>query len=514
MYHQEEPRILFKSSSSHRKDLTTEIRIKIATIALFFSIHGTITKLTQRYNISRRFVYDLKENLYFYCQITESRIELTREETLLKSYETALLLRLDGKCSIKSISSIMKYLDMPYASVGTISEHLKLAGSSLENVFETQENITFAVFAADEIYAKSLPILITCDPVSFAILHIKLCESCTSKEWETEWKQLGAKGVIPLYIAKDEGVQMECAAKEIFPDVDIQSDTYHGVAHKLGLWHKRLETEAFNKIELEYEKEILLSKAKTDKILNKRELEYEQAKINTDKALVFLCDFEFIYYNLLSSLECIDANGKLKDKGHEIAKFEAALELGIECLEHKTIVKRLKSISKIQDRLFYFYNVAEKILQELKKETDSFVLELICLYWQIDKRVVKTKNNKTAMRIAIYASHILADIKELTGDNFEMIFDKTIEKLNNIVQSSSAIECINSILRPYLNTCKNQPTQEFLNLFMFYHNHRRFKAGKRKGKTPIELFTGKKQDKNWLELLLLKPNSVRNHLLS
>ncbi|MCK5537945.1 MAG: hypothetical protein KAI79_14050 [Bacteroidales bacterium] len=504
MRKQEEPKILVKSSSSHRKDLTTEIRIKIATIALFFCIHGTITKLTQRYNISRRFVYDLKENLDFYCQTSETRIELTREETLLKSYETALLLRLDGKCSINSISVIMKHLDMPYASVGSISEHLKLAGESLENVFEKQENITFAVFASDEIYAKSLPILITCDPVSFAILHIKLCESCTSAEWKTEWEQLEAKGVIPLYLTKDEGVQMECAAKEFFPDVDIQSDTYHGVAHKLGLWHKRLETEAFNKIELEYEKEILLSKAKTDTTLDKRKLEYEQAKINTDKALDFLDDFEFIYYHLLSCLECINANGELKSKEHEIAKFEVAIELGIECLEHKTIVKRLKSIAKIQKRLFYFYDVAERILQELKKETDSFVLELICLYWQIDRRVVKTKNSKTARKIVIYANRILADIKELTGDNFDVIFDKTIEKLNNIVQSSAAIECINSILRPYLNTCKNQPTQEFLNLFMFYHNHRRFKAGKRKGKTPMELFTGEKQDKSWLELLLDK----------
>ena len=36
---------------------------------------------------------------------------------------------------------------------------------------------------------------------------------------------------------------------------------------------------------------------------------------------------------------------------------------------------------------------------------------------------------------------------------------------------------------------------------MFYHNHRRYIAGKRKGKTPIEILTGKKQDKDWTELL-------------
>jgi hypothetical protein len=37
---------------------------------------------------------------------------------------------------------------------------------------------------------------------------------------------------------------------------------------------------------------------------------------------------------------------------------------------------------------------------------------------------------------------------------------------------------------------------------MFYHNHRRYIDGIRKGKTPKELLTGKKQDKDWIELLL------------
>ena len=39
---------------------------------------------------------------------------------------------------------------------------------------------------------------------------------------------------------------------------------------------------------------------------------------------------------------------------------------------------------------------------------------------------------------------------------------------------------------------------------MFYHNHRRYVDGKRKGKTPIEILTGIKQEKDWLELLMEK----------
>jgi len=42
---------------------------------------------------------------------------------------------------------------------------------------------------------------------------------------------------------------------------------------------------------------------------------------------------------------------------------------------------------------------------------------------------------------------------------------------------------------------------------MFCHNHCKYKAGKRNGKT--ELLTGTKQEKDWLEILLEK---VGDHL--
>ena len=39
---------------------------------------------------------------------------------------------------------------------------------------------------------------------------------------------------------------------------------------------------------------------------------------------------------------------------------------------------------------------------------------------------------------------------------------------------------------------------------MFHHNHRRYVQGKRKNYTPMELLTGQKQEKDWLDLMLLK----------
>ncbi len=86
-------------------------------------------------------------------------------------------------------------------------------------------------------------------------------------------------------------------------------------------------------------------------------------------------------------------------------------------------------------------------------------------------------------------------------DDSDSVISEVYAELDRIVQSSALVECINSIIRPYLNNSKNQVTQEMLNLIMFYHNHRRYKAGWRKGKTPMELFIGEMQKKDWIELL-------------
>jgi hypothetical protein len=50
-------------------------------------------------------------------------------------------------------------------------------------------------------------------------------------------------------------------------------------------------------------------------------------------------------------------------------------------------------------------------------------------------------------------------------------------------------------LRPLLATCRGQVDQALLELFAYGHKHRRFVRGKRAGKAPIEILTGKEMEK-------------------
>ena len=96
----------------------------------------------------------------------------------------------------------------------------------------------------------------------------------------------------------------------------------------------------------------------------------------------------------------------------------------------------------------------------------------------------------------------LAGAEGLLGDAFDPLKALVFDTLDTMIRASSLVEMVNARLRPYLSSCKGQITQEALNLIMFYHNHHRYKSGKRQGKAPLELLTGKPLEAQWWELLL------------
>jgi hypothetical protein len=206
---------------------------------------------------------------------------------------------------------------------------------------------------------------------------------------------------------------------------------------------------------------------------------------------------------LLECLLVFDQKGNLKNVQKVKDDFDTALGC-IKELEHPAINKEVNSIEQCKTDLFTFYKSADKITKSLSQRFDNEILKLLSLAWQFNKNVIKSKETVRRNKLKRCEQYILKDVKELIGNEYEITKQTVYEQLNHIIQSSAAVECINSILRPYLNTSKNRVTQEFLNLFMFYHNHHRFSGGKRKGKTPIEIATMTQSKIDWIELLLQK----------
>jgi hypothetical protein len=210
---------------------------------------------------------------------------------------------------------------------------------------------------------------------------------------------------------------------------------------------------------------------------------------------------KFLYKCLIDELRVFDDNGELRGRKDAEATIQIGLDL-IETLGNAKLTEAVKKVERTLPTLLNYFDVAKDVIGSLEKlGIDKEALRALCLAWQWNKAEIKAKKAKRSQYCASNEQFCLEFAEGSLQEDYDNVKEQTYKKLDNIVQSSALVECINSIIRPYLNSSKNHISQEALNLIMFYHNHRRYKAGKRKGQTPMEILTGKSQEKDWIELL-------------
>ena len=488
-----------------RHDLTPSIRLYVAFMAISARATGTwgkITELSRQFMISRMFVYMLANTLHETSLAVFGKNVPTPAVAEELPYLYMLSLRLEGKCSIGTISTIMKRFGISNAAQGSISQYLQRFGSSLPNTLENSDDeVKLVVFLADELFAKNIPILVTVDPISSAILRMELADSRKVEDWKNHWECIQKNGFIATYLVTDEGKGLTGAHKETLADIIRQPDTYHAIAHQLGQWADRLETSAYSAIQKEFDCYDTLDSARSDEVINKRIDAYEEAVKLANGAIELYEAFHFLYISIINELKLFDGNGNLRDRKEAEKNIEAGLSL-IEELEHKKIIKAVNKVRRTMPGLLNYFDLAISVLHNLSSlPIHQEALKALCLAWQWGKGSIKSKKAKRRNFCDLNENFCLEIAIGYLQDEYEVVKEQVYQELDQIAQSSALVECINSIIRPYLNGSKNHVTQETLNLIMFYHNRRRYMAGKRAGRTPMEILTGKKQQKDWIELL-------------
>ena len=237
-------------------------------------------------------------------------------------------------------------------------------------------------------------------------------------------------------------------------------------------------------------------------MINKRIEQFEIAQKDATEAITLYDAFQFIYNCLLEQLCVFDVNGTLRNREEAEKNIKIGLDL-IDTLGKENLSAAANKVRRTLPELFNYFDVAKEVMKKLdQRGIDQNVLCALCLAWQWNKGKIKAKKASRRQQCIQNEHNCLEFTIGHLQEEYENVKEQVYEELDQIVQSSALVECINSIIRPYLNNSKNQISQNTLNLIMFYHNHRRYIAGKRNGKTPMELLTKKKQDKDWTELLL------------
>lgn len=465
---------------------------------------GVISQLARTYEVSRQFIYGLLAHFKAGCAPLFMPPAAAAQPTRKTLKARILAYRLEGRCSISAISTLMQRDGLPFSSEGAISEWLTEAGQALPNTLRHENGSPHVVvFSNDEVYAKSQPILITVDPVSSAILSIELAANRSSEQWCQHYERLLANGYQPKQLTSDAGSGICAANTAMFPDIPWQLDTFHSVAHRLGDWDRRLAKRIDSAIRYAADREATLNSAKSDAVIDKRLTACFEADRAIEVARRLHEDFRYLYQEVIQQLELFDATGHLRKQRDANGTITAALAL-MEELGCSALNQDIASVSKALPDCLTYFEEARQAVKRCETLTDNAeALTTLYLSWQWDKAGIKSKQTDRKQHALEQRQAYLEWAMLLIGDKEKTraLKQQVFQELDQVIQASSIVECINSLLRPYLNNAKNQITQAFLNLFMFYHNHRRYRAGKRKGKTPMEMLTGTAQEENWLTLL-------------
>ena len=145
-----------------RSDLCFSKRLEIALFSLYYQGgYGKMSELASSYQISRTFLYQLQSLVLCQLKLALSVcLDIESEENSLD--KLILLLRLEGRCSLSSISQILQALGKTPHSVGYLSQYFEPLGRSLSSTLVLGRS--FPVFyLSDEIFSNQVPLFFNDD---------------------------------------------------------------------------------------------------------------------------------------------------------------------------------------------------------------------------------------------------------------------------------------------------------------------------------------------------------------
>jgi hypothetical protein len=490
---------------TRRSDLEPQTRIDIVRLAWQGQgIYGKMTQLAREYHISRTFLYQMIGAAQRQLEILFSDAKDLVQDPQPLLEPLMLLLRLEGTCSIPSLSSILTYFQYQPNSVGYLSECFQTYGRALPSTLSmTESKVVF--YLSDEIFARHQPILVTIEAQSTAILKIQLASDRSAQTWKAHFEDLGEHRFHSIGMASDRGVGLVAGYQLACQDARWVCDRFHEFQDLFDR-RQQLERKAYAAIATEDEAATTFHNAKSEAHLHKRLQRYEQAHHACEHAIARYDQLDLLLHLLRDALHLCSPFGRLRTAQGVRLELMSLLSLIAE-IEDAVLPKLLKSIRSHLDDIVAPFEQAASTHAALLALLPQPIVDGLVLAWHHEHLSHQSKAQQK--RYHQYESQQWLDFSEGRLDTqFESFKALVFEKLDAIVQSSSLVEMVNSFIRPYLNSSKGHITQETLNLIMFYHNHRRYKSGKRQGKAPIELLTGEALGADWVDLLIQHTKEV------
>jgi len=450
----------------------------------------SVKEIAYEANTNRQFIYDQKSKVDGVLQQNFNKKEsnipvILMSEKLINRIILSSVL--DCKGSVRDVKEHLHNVFNFDISVGKISSIITEAVVKAKEFNQKIVFDTIKIGVHDEIFQAGDPVLVGMDPYSTYIYLMEASKKRDAISWcMAIYDKFLNQGLNLDTSVTDGGLGMKKGIKEVYPEIKEQADIFHAEI-KLTLGLVILERKAYSSINEEYENQAKLKRASAKKKDNAL-LNYDNA-VKKSIATVTLYDRVNILIGWIK--EVFSVGGYSYEDKLNLLNY---LIDEINTIPHgnKQLEESIKSLSLNNENLLLFVKVAQEQLELLAKDEDvnGIILDLM---WK-QKLYCETSRSYWKFENEILENGEYQQIKDIRN-KFELIMKK-------LVRASSIVECINSLIRPYLflrRTLKGK----FLDLLQFYFNTRKYmesRVPERKGKSPLELLTGKEQGL-WLDIL-------------
>jgi hypothetical protein len=345
---------------------------------LYQGMYGKMTQIAQEYHISRTFLYQLMRaaNLQLETLFSDQKPQVQAPQLLFEPF--ILLLRLEGKCSIPSLSSILKYFQYQPNSVGYLSECFHNYGAALPSTLTMAEH-TVVFYLSDEIFARHQPILVTVEAQSTAILKIQLASDRSAQTWKAHFDDLGEHRFHSIGMASDRGVGLVAGYQSACQDARWVCDRFHEFQDLFDR-RRQLERKAYAAIAKEDEAAHTFHNAKSEANLHKRLQHYERAHHACEHAMAQYDQLDLLLHLLRDALHVCSPFGRLRTVAGVRSELTLLFSL-IEEIEDAVLPKLLQALRSHLDDIVVPFEQAESMQAELLGLLPQQILDALVVAW-------------------------------------------------------------------------------------------------------------------------------------
>lgn len=478
--------------------------------------YGVVTGLARAHGIHRQRVYDLRERgrAALEAEFAPVEPELSGRftlEVMPSDVERAVVaLRVVTPASIRDIVEMLPVVYGTSWSYGKVWNVLDAAEKRAAALLKQVDLSGIESIALDEMFSQGRPVLAGIDLDTQYLFQLEVCDSRSGEAWaESLGKVRDGQRLNPKRVVKDAGTGLGAGVRASWPEIEEHDDLFHAV-YMMGKEAYHLERAAYRTINTV--DELVRSRARAQAETRRRSLgqQIAQTRDRMDEAIERYDRFEALRREAGRVLELSDrGSGRLRTS-EEVEAVLTRVSAEMMGLGGQRIAKvaryignRAAGLGKYLDRL------ATRLAAVTDEAGGEEVVQATIRAYQATLQVSQGGPawDRRARRSELTdATRHLLHTTGRDTQRLKQAIGTVMPELAHRYRASSAIENLNSVLRPYLVVQKHAE-QGFLNLFRFHQNTRTRQWGRWKGTSAHEALTGVKVD-DWLSMLGLPPSSA------